>query len=827
MVQSNNSVVNSERLQLKIGGMSCSFCTATIERALGRMPGVERVHVSLAHEEALIEFDPTQQTDDSLRQTLRQLGYTVRDPDKVRAFEEQQAELRHAHRLLMGAAAASLLTLALMLLGWLGLRQGWFQPLMIALALATVFGFGAHILRMAFQSLRRGILNQHVLLELGAFAGLIGGTAGLLTPLFPAADFFAVATFITTYHLLSGWASLLVRARASEAVRALMDLQPDTARRLLPDRREQEVPVESLRPGDKVQVRPGEAIPVDGVVLEGLSAVDESLVTGEPMPVEKAPGDEVIGGSINQAGALAVQVSRVGEETFLARVARQMEEARALKPNILALVDTVLRWYVPGVLAFSGLAVLIWTLGAWLLLGQPQWARAVFASLAVFVMGYPCALGMATPLAMIRAGGEAARKGILMRGGEAIQALKDVRKVIFDKTGTLTLGKPAVVAMLLPTQAGWSAAPPDDPRRSSPAGELLRLAASAESLSEHPLARAIVDHAKARGLELPAVQAFTVEPGKGVVASVEGQEVRVGSLPWLAGSIALPSAMQEQIAAQSHLGRTLVAVAVNGELRGLLALADALKPDAQETVARLHRLGIQTILLTGDREASAQAIAAEAGISQVIAQVLPGEKAVLVRRLQVEGERVAMVGDGINDAPALMQADVGLAIGAGTDIAIEAADIVLVGERLSAVLDAYHIARASYRKTLQNLILAFSFNGLGVPLAVTGLVAPIWAMVAMVASVSTVLLNSFGGSLIPAPSKAASRGLARLELSVPSIHCQGCVETIRRALLARAGVQRVTGDPATKRVVVLYDAQQLGEDEIRRAIHRAGHSPAS
>ncbi len=738
------------RLQVKIGGMSCSFCTMTIQKALGRMDGVAAVHVSLAHEEALIEYDPARRTPTELRDTLRQLGYTVRDPDKVRAFEEQQAELRKARDLLLWGAAFSAVSLAIMIASWLGVQQPWFRPVMIALALLTVFAAGWHILVMAAHSLRRGILNQHVLLEFGAFAGLIGGGIGLFNPVFPAADFFSVAIFITTYHLLSGWASLLVRTRASAAVQKLLALQPATARRVLPDGREEEVPVEAIRPGERVRVWPGESIPVDGRVVSGASAVDQSLVTGEPIPVEKLPGDEVIGGSINQAGTLIVEVTQVGEQSFLAQVARHLEEARAMKPGILALVDVVLQRYVPAVLAFGGLAVLVWTLGAWLVTGQPDWTRAVFAALAVLVMGYPCALGMASPLAMIRGGGEAAQKGILIRSGEAFQIFKDVRVVVLDKTGTLTRGKPEVVETVVGVQYSVFSGQPSEPDTEHCIlnTELLQLAASAEYPSEHPLARAIVAYAREAGVDLFRAEDFMAEPGKGVTAVLGGRRVRVGRLDWVTEGRIPPevAAQAEQQAAQA---RTVSAVAVDDRLIGLIAIADTIKPEARSAIQQLRGLGLEPIMLTGDNRHTARAVAAEVGIETVFAEVLPGEKAAKVRELQGGGRRVAMVGDGINDAPALMQADVGIAIGAGTDIAIESADVVLVGGRLDAIVDAFHIGRASYRKTVQNLWLAFAFNGVGVPLAVTGLVPPVWAMVAMIASVSTVLLNSFGGKLLP------------------------------------------------------------------------------
>ncbi len=784
-------------LQLKIGGMSCSFCTETIRKAFRRVSGVHEVHVSLSHEEALIRYDPRLVTPMMLRDLLRDLGYTVRDPHKVRSFEEQEAELLAERRRLLLAGGATVVSAGWMLAMWSRLipREA-LQPVMLAvmpvLAGATVFGPGLYILKMAYHSLRRGILNQHVLLEFGAFAGLLGGALGLVGRFldipalqYPAADFFAVAVFITTYHILSGYTSLLVRTRASQAVRKLMDLQPATAR-VVRDGREEEVPVEEVRPGDRVRVRPGEAIPVDGRIVEGASGVDESLVTGESIPVETGVGDEVIGGSINQTGTLMIQVTKVGEESFLQQVARYIEEARAMKPGILQVVDVVLKYYVPAVVGFALAALLIWTIGAWAVTGRMNIARAIFAALAVFVMGYPCALGMATPLAMIRGGGEAAQKGILMRSGEAFQVFKDVQVVVLDKTGTITKGKPEVTDIRMAN--GESANQRIQILNSkseirNPQSEILYLAASAESVSEHPLGRAIVEYALDQGIDLAEVADFQAAPGKGVRALVDGHTVYVGSPAFFARDLGMDLApIREDLERLQAEGKTAVLVALTDDGRaledeqtrpsfvarppaliGLIAIADTLKEDAREAVTRMKMAGLKPVMLTGDNERTARAVAAAVGIDEVVAEVLPNEKAAKIRELQAVGEpdrsplRVAMVGDGINDAPALMQADVGIAIGAGTDIAIESADIVLIGDRLGGVVDAFYIARSSYRKTVQNLMLAFAFNGIGVPLAATGLVHPVWAMVAMVLSVSTVLLNSFGGRLIP---RMASKGIS-------------------------------------------------------------------
>ncbi len=403
-----------------------------------------------------------------------------------------------------------------------------------------------------------------------------------------------------------------------------------------------------------------------------------------------------------------------------------------------------------------------------------------------------------------------------MRSGEAFEVFKDVRRVALDKTGTLTMGKPAVVEVIPLSEADRT--------------QLLRLAASAEQPSEHPLARAVVESAQAEGLDLAAAEDFDATPGQGIVATVEGQRVRVGSLRWLletsesgvepSGSVAPGSMALAE--AQARLARTVVAVEADGEPLGLIAIADVIKPDAREAVEQLRAAGLEPVMLTGDNWHTARAVAAEVGIEEVLAEVLPSEKAAKVRELQAKGFRVAMVGDGINDAPALMQADVGIAIGAGTDIAIEAADVVLVGERLSAVADAFHIGRSSYRRTVQNLSLAFSFNGIGVPLAVTGLVEPVWAMIAMVASVSTVLLNSFGGRLIP---KAAGRRKesVTVRLTVPTMHCKGCLETVERALTQTPDVQSVEGDLESKQVTVTFDRDGINEDDLHRSIQKAGH----
>ncbi len=770
------------QLQLKIGGMACSFCVQNIKQSLQHMEGIEEVHVSLAHEEVLVRYDPTRVSEAAIHRTLRQMGYRLRHPDRLRAYEEAEKELRQHTRRLQQAGVLTLIALGLMSAMWLGYQSTWIPVALLGLAFVTMIGPGGYILGMAYHSIRRGIWNQHVLLELAALAGLSGGALGFLSPAFPVGEFFGVTVFVTAYHVLSGWASVLVRIRASRAIRHLLELQPPTAYRLTSEGEEVEVPVHQLTVGDRVRIHPGERIPVDGTILEGTVDVDESQLTGEPLPVTRNPGDTVVGGARVVSGSAIVHVTAVGEATFLQQVARHMEEARAMKPGIVQLVDRILQYFVPGVIAMALLALLIWIPGMWLLTGTPQPTRGLFAMLAVLVMGYPCALGMATPLALIRAGGEAARRSILFRAGEAFQVLPQITTIVCDKTGTLTRGQPEVVSCWTPfTDTRW-----------------LTLAAAAEAGSEHPIGRAIVHFARSQQVLNPGIRASTFEavPGGGVRAEVEQHTVQVGSLAFL--NLSLNHAARAWISTQERRGHTVVGVSIDYQLAGLLALTDPLRVDARDTVQYFLKQGYRMIMLTGDAEETARAVAREVGIQHVRARIKPDEKALVIRELQREGVRVAMVGDGINDAPALTQADVGIAMGTGVDIAIESAEVVILGQRLQALIDAFLLGRQAYQRTKQNLALAFSFNGIGIPLALTGIVQPVWAMIAMVASVSAVLFNAFGRPLSTA--QPSTSGVFTLQ--VPNMRCHHCVEAITKAIQQRWPDAHVQVDLVRHRVEV-------------------------
>jgi Cu+-exporting ATPase len=770
-----------KKIRARIGGLHCSLCTGTIEKALGRLPGVDKVAVSLTHEQALVEYDPAVARPDELLQTLRDIGYTISDPRKLRAFEEEERDLVREARRFVAAVALSVAAIPIIAdpsVGWIGflpalvcLSLGGFVFLVLrssgfwtavtgagglavmalsllylnlqgyltsaapwlagALAVMLVFGVGRHILYMAVQALRRGILNQHVLLEIGAFAGMAGGVIGLILnrPGYPTAAFFAVSVMVGTYHIFSEWLSLIVKTRSSQAVKRLLDLQPETAH-VVRGTQELELPIEDVKVGDLVRIRPGERIPADGMVVSGHSGVDQSLVTGEAVPIEKAEGDSVIGGSINGTGTLLVKTTAIGEGSFLSQIIRHVEDARALKPGILHLVDRVLRVYTPTVLAISALAVIGWVAGSWLGTGHVDVERAVFAGLSVLVMGYPCAIGISAPLSIVRGAGQAAGHGILMRTGEAFQGFRMVTQIILDKTGTLTEGRPAVreVEAIDVSEE-----------------ELLAIAAAAEASSEHPLAQAVVKAAFDRGATPPHVESFEAMPGKGVVARIGGDEVLVGSPRFLANRGIDLTRLHKSIETLEAAGRTVIAVAREQRALGIIAMGDSIRPDAAATVAALHQAGLKTALVTGDNERAARRVALDVGIDEVHAGVLPQEKARIVRDLQAR-DRIAMVGDGINDAPALMQADIGIAMGAGTDIAIESADIIILSNRLAAIPIARDISRRSYRKMVQNVTLAFLFNGAGIPLAATGLIHPVWAMVAMAVSVTAIFINSLWGS---------------------------------------------------------------------------------
>jgi Cu+-exporting ATPase len=579
----------------------------------------------------------------------------------------------------------------------------WLQ---LALSTPVVLWGGWPFFQRGVASIRNRHLNMFTLIALGTGVAYAFSVFALLFPdaLPPAVRthggmppvYFEAAAVITALVLVGQVLELRARSQTSGAIRALLRLAPKTARRIV-DGRDEDVPLDAVQVGDLLRVRPGEKIPVDGVVVEGHSAVDESMLTGEPLPVEKSAGARVTGGTINGTGTLVIRAERVGNDTMLAQIVRMVSEAQRSRAPIQALADRVAAWFVPAVMLIAAATFVGW----WLFGPEPRLPHALVNAVSVLIIACPCALGLATPMSIMVATGRGARAGILFKNAEALETLHEVDTIVVDKTGTLSEGRPKLVSV-------------EVVRGSEP--ELLRLAASLERASEHPLATAIVDGAKQRDLTLVPVVGFQSITGQGIRGRADGHDVLIGNrhlvekLPRFADVEARAAALRDQ-------GQTVMFVAIDGELAGLIGVADPMKPTTKQAIAELHREGLRVVMVTGDNRATAEAIARQAGVDEVRAEVLPDEKAAIVQELQAAGHRVAMAGDGINDAPALARADVGIAMGTGTDVAIESADVTLVKGDLTGIVRAYHLSRATMRNIRQNLWFAFLYNSLGVPIA--------------------------------------------------------------------------------------------------------------
>jgi Cu+-exporting ATPase len=611
----------------------------------------------------------------------------------------------------------------------------------LLLSLPVVLWAGWPLLERGWRSLVTWKLNMFTLIGLGVVVAFVYSlVAALLPAIFPPSFrdahgrvglYFEAAAVIVALVLLGQVLELRARSRTGAAIRMFLGLAPKTARRLDADGHERDVALDEVRVGDRLRVRPGEKIPVDGLVLEGTSAVDESMVTGEPIPVEKTKGDRVIGATINGTGGLLVEARRVGKDALLSQIVEMVATAQRSRAPIQRLADRVAAWFVPTVVAVAVIAFV-----AWALLGpQPRMAYALVNAVAVLIIACPCALGLATPVSIMVASGKGANAGVLFRNAEAIEVLRQVDTLVVDKTGTLTEGKPRLAS--LTSVGGWSET------------DLLRLAAGLEQGSEHPLAAAIVGGARERGLTVPAVQGFSSTTGKGVAGDVDGRRVALGSGRLLEELGVEPGALGAQAEALRQEGQTVMFVLVDGRMAGLVGVADPIKASTADAIQRLHREGMRIVMVTGDSRATAEAVARRLAIDDVVAEVLPGQKAESVKRLQAAGRIVAMAGDGINDAPALAQAHVGIAMGTGTDVAMESADVTLVKGDLGGILRARRLSRATMRNVKQNLFFAFVYNALGVPIAAGALyplfgllLSPIVAAAAMSVSSVSVISNA-------------------------------------------------------------------------------------
>lgn len=739
--QSRGRAGETRRVDLPVGGMNCASCAARVEKTLAGVPGVKSAGVNFATTTATVEYDPAQVGVENLCHAVNEAGYSARPPEEgsspAAALDEEQelraSELAALRRKFWTATA---LTTPIVVLS-MGMIQFPFRNLfLLLLTLPVLFWAGGGIFRSAWAALRHRAADMNTLVALGTGAAFVYSVVATFGPhLFMAPGqmvevYYEAATVIITLVLLGRLLEERAKGQTGEAIRRLIGLQARTAR-VVRGGGEVDVPIEDVRLGDRVMVRPGEKVPVDGRVVGGASAVDESMLTGEPIPVEKSAGSPVFGGTLNRTGTFVFEATAVGADTALQRIVRLVREAQGSKPPIQRLADRVAGVFVPVVLMIALATLVLWyDFG-----GAARLTHALLTFVSVLIIACPCALGLATPTAIMVGTGRGAELGVLIRGGEALETAGRVTTAVLDKTGTITEGRPAVTDVV--------------PVNGIDEADLLRLAASAERGSEHPLGEAIVRAAGEKRLPPADAKEFRATPGQGIAATVDGRRVLLGSERWMTGEGVDVTPLERPAEELSKEGKTPMFVAVDGRAAGIVAVADRVKETTASALRHLRSLGLETVMLTGDRRLSAEAVARQVGVDRVIAEVLPEGKVEEVSKLQAAGKVVMMVGDGINDAPALARADVGIAMGSGTDVAIEAGDVTLVRGDLTGAATAIRLSRATMRVIRQNLFFAFVYNVIGIPVA-AGLLAafggpflsPMIAGAAMALSSVSVVTNS-------------------------------------------------------------------------------------
>lgn len=728
----------TETITLPVSGMSCASCVLTIEKAVNGLPGVANIVVNFAAEKAIVEFDKKVTSLEDIKKRVRAVGYEVSD-EKEGGEGASRIEWEKARKRLIGAWLITIPIIVLMILERaFSVMLPFQESILLILGAFVIFCPGLNTLKAGFNSVRHGAASMDVLIGLGTLTALVTGILKIFR--FPIESYAGISGMVMAFFLTGRYIEAMSKGKASIAIKRLIQLGAKSVR-ILSNGEEKEIPIERLMVGQTMIIRPGEKVPTDGEVVEGSSSVDESMVTGESLPVKKKVGDLVIGATINQQGLLRVKAAKIGKDTFLAQIIKLVEEAQGSKIPIQEFADRVTARFVPIVLAIAVLTFFFWLLFA----PYPilQWAHrflpwvnpsltpislAIFAGVAVLVIACPCALGLATPTALMVGSGMGAERGILFKSGEAIQTMKEVKVIVFDKTGTITKGRPEVTDVSVVEGLSETV--------------ILENAASLESGSEHPLASAVVESAKAKGIKITQPERFEALPGKGIIGKVHNREVVIGNKKLFDEKGIAYSSLEATLTKLENEAKTTILVGIDGKVSGAVAIADSLKDDSTKALQELKAMGLTLVMLTGDNERTARAIANKVGIEKVVSNVLPAHKQKEVEKLQKEYGMVAMVGDGINDAPALTQANVGIAIGTGTDIAIESSDVTLVRGNLSGVVTAIKLSRETFRKIKQNLFWAFFYNTIAVPLAILGLLHPVIAEIAMAASSINVVTNS-------------------------------------------------------------------------------------
>ena len=823
-----------EIIQLQVQGMTCASCVAHVEKGIKKRDGIEMATVNLATEKATVSYDPKIIDIDKIIASVKDSGYSatvLTDTDESEDSSKRGQQLASLKKQIIVSALLSLPLVAAMFAGLLKIEQLMFlhNPILqLVLATPVQFVIGSRFYKGAWKSLKAGNPGMDVLVVLGTsaayFFSVFNGFFAQIFNIEAAGLYFEASAIIITLILLGKYFEMKAKGRTSEAIQKLMGLQPKTAH-VERNGEDVEIPVSDIIPGDIVLIRPGDRISVDGSVLHGYTAIDESMITGESIPVEKQTGDKVISGTVNSYGSIKISAEHVGKDSVLARIISVVEEAQGSKAPIQQLADKVAAVFVPVVLGIAVLTLIIW----WLVFGNIS--QGIISAVAVLVIACPCALGLATPTAIMVGTGKGAQRGILIKNGEVLQLAEKITAIVLDKTGTITQGKPEMQEII----------PIEKTASEQDVNALLRIAASLEYDSEHPLARAVVHAAEDQSILLKQVEQFTAVPGKGITGTIDGIKYIIGTEKFLqVHNISSESYMKRKTLLEAE-GNTVVVLADENKAQALamITISDSIKTHSKQGVSMLKALGLEVYMITGDNRRTAAAIGKAAGIDHVFAEVLPEGKAQKIKKLQEKGQTIAMVGDGVNDAPALVTADIGIAMGEGSDIAMESADITLMRGDLREIAAAIELSRRTMKKIRQNLFWAFFYNAVGIPFAAIGLLNPIIAGAAMAFSSVSVVTNSLSlrnFNMKKLEMKWLSHnkrsrenhkeGVTLMKIKVDGMTCNHCRMVVENAVKSLDSVREAAVSLEEKEVTVTMQPGEKGDvEQVKSAIREAGYNP--